>query len=769
VSTTVSSVTSGGILTVASSTGFSVNESVQLTGTPFGGLVANSTYWIISTTSSTITLSTSLYGSAISITGGSGSMTLTAYRQSGPGVGNTITANTAGDYNSIQAIAAKVFGPAADATPTYGYNQTLLSSQVPVVGTGGAKITQLEWQNLARDLVYARIHQTGNVNEANNLPYPTTSNSITESFRSAYYNYAQLVLANAQTADAGQILPVTVGTAQRFNEWNGDIYSTVTLDFGSTAAARGFYNAGGSIQITCSLTGSFGPKSTAKDNTWAAMFGAAGTITIGRNSTFTTGGLGTSGYTSTPTNIGFFQLTTASQLVFTETPPSGSYAANSFKIFAYLDATSRYMYLNIQYNDDSTSTAGSAVQWAGDEPIDGLLTQNISCNRANGSYVSCPPPTIYFAGDLTNMSGLPGLYGLSASAYNVNEGDTFIVYLQTQNVNNGTQVYYTVSGMGNTPNGVARYTATSPYFIVDASGKGTVQFTIANDLYSDGLSTMTITLSNTLASVTVYVNDTSKTPTSYVVVGTNSNFSGPGTAQMSGNTFTVPAGIYSIHAYLIGGGGGGGNWAGGGGGSGQLIGPLTIPVTPGQTLSALVGAGGNQGQGGGTTYFGAYTAVGGSTGNNGSGGSGGSGGGNGNGYGGGSAVSVPNAYYYLGGGGGGGTAGGGANASGASGGPGGAGTNLQNFGGGINSYFIGGGGQGGGSGADTYGSAGYGGGEGGGSGSNGSNGIDGTGGGGGGGGATVSGGTFSGRYSNSTITGNAGGKGGAGAIWISWP
>jgi hypothetical protein len=118
------------------------------------------------------------------------------------------------------------------------------------------------------------------------------------------------------------------------------------------------------------------------------------------------------------------------------------------------------------------------------------------------------------------------------------------------------------------------------------------------------------------------------------------------------NTFIVPAGVTKISAVLIGGGGaGGGGSAGGngsggqGGGGGGLRYVNDFPVTPGQTLTVIVGAGGNGGTGAGgdggdSSITGIVTAFGGKggaaintgavgTGGDGSGGSGGATGGSG--------------------------------------------------------------------------------------------------------------------------------------------
>jgi len=763
----ISAVTSNGVLTVDSVTDFAVTESVRLTGTTFGGLQLSTTYWIIaiSSASKTITLSGSLYGTAINIVGGTGTMTITAYRQSGPGSGNTITANTAGDFNTIQAIAQKVMGAPADATPTFGYNQTVLSTQVPLSGSGDARIYQNNWANLATDLIKARIHQTGDLNIGNSLPIPTTSNIVSETFRQSYYDFATQVLANANVVAANQTATPSggIGIASRGQVWNGNIQSTATIDFGSTAGARAFFNAGGYLTVACTLTGSFGSKSASKDNTWSGIFGAMGTVYIGSNSTYVSGGLGTAGYTSTPTNIGFFQLSTSAQTLFTETPPSGAYAANSFKVRAYLDGTGRYMYLICQYNDDSGVSGGQPVFYAGDEYVDGILTQYIGCRRASGSYVSINPPGITFAGDLQNMSGAPALYALSSSAYYVNEGDTFTVLLQTQNVNEGATVYYAVSGFAATPNGVARYTTTATYFTI-SGGASSLSFTIANDLYTDGQTTMTITLNNGLASVSINVNETSITPAGEVLITGNNTKYGSGTAYYANNNFVVPAGIYSINIYMVGGGGGGGNYAGGGGGGGQAR-AVVQSVSPGQNISVLVANGGNQGASGGTTQVGSFQALGGNAGTNGSARTGGNGGQSGSGQAGatGTSSAAGAVFSFYGGGGGGSNGAGSANTGGAG--------VTYTFSGRNDNWYVawGGGGEPGSATNDTGGSAGTGGGQGGGSSypANGQAGSPNTGGGGGGGDAGVA--TPHGTtITDAAITGYSGAAGGSGMVVITW-
>jgi hypothetical protein len=100
-------------------------------------------------------------------------------------------------------------------------------------------------------------------------------------------------------------------------------------------------------------------------------------------------------------------------------------------------------------------------------------------------------------------------------------------------------------------------------------------------------------------------------------------------------SWTVPAGITTVTVYCWGGGGGGGGYYGGGGGGGGCA-IKALSVTPGNSVSYSVGAGGTSGSGsggaGGTTWFKANdssgcAATGGGGGGGPAGGSGGSAGG----------------------------------------------------------------------------------------------------------------------------------------------
>ena len=692
----------------------------------------------------------------------------------GPGVGNVISANTVGDYNTIQAKLAKVLGPPTDLIPQFGYNQLVNSSQVSV----GNKVSLSHWSNLRSDMIRARGHQTGSPSESNNLTLPTNLSVITEALRQQYFDYATLIDTYRNEVGTGQFSIEPAFTSQRIDDWNGNLASTVTMNFGDNATMRAFFNAGGVVKFNVGMTGTFNSFSAVKDNTWTQMFTQMGTITFDRAGT--TLEQGSSG---TTTNIGFFALTNSYQPVFTKDAPAGNYSSNRFIIYATI--SSGTLIFQLQYNDISTGAGGSYIAGSGnsasgqetqtiqggftpggvgDEYIDGIITQTVVLYRASGSYVSIASPTLSLSGDFTSVSG--AVYGLSASNYAVNEGNSVVVRLQTRNVANGTFVTYRCTGSINyTANGnsFSRFSAgsTDSYFTVN-NNEAQITFTIANNYWTDGLTSFNVELYNGLASTTIFINDTSTTP-----IG-NQLFPTVGNTQ-----WTAPTGVRSVAVVLVGGGGGGGNFAGGGGGGGQFK-IITTLVSPGSSYGISVGNGGLRLQQGQQSSFSGQVAFGGNPGTTGSstghGGtnSGGTGGTNGNnnyagGTGGGS--SATNTMYIAGGGGGGHADVGQSIPLQYQGGQGGSGIVFTYYG--TTEQRICGGGGGGG----NYGGLGvFGGGAGGGQSSDGFT-APGYGGGGGGGGVGYTAGfsTESGGQTTATFTIQNGGSGGQGFVHVFWP
>jgi hypothetical protein len=288
----------------------------------------------------------------------------------------------ASDYNAIQSVVATVLGAGSG---SLGYGQTVTSSQTSV----GAKITALTWQQLRNDLLAARQHQTG-ANESGNLTLPSTGILIREYDRAAYYAYAQLIQTNALvTPPAGQASLVTLATGTRTAAWNGTLNHTVSLNFGSYTGARYFFNAGSNIQISGSNTNIPIDGSQAKSTDWATILANMGTITMNYNGTSVTG----SG--SVASSIGFYQLTTSDQVIFTKATASPTYSPNQYDILARVDGTGSIVTFTMQFQDLSGQPN---APWGTDENVEGTLTSLVQTYYATGSNVSVALPTVTQSG-----------------------------------------------------------------------------------------------------------------------------------------------------------------------------------------------------------------------------------------------------------------------------------------------------------------------------------------------------------------------------------
>jgi hypothetical protein len=291
----------------------------------------------------------------------------------------------ASDYNAIQSVAASVLGAGSGTT---GYGQVVSSSQVAV----GDKIKATDWQKLKADMVRCRQHQTG-ASETGNLTDVTTSTLVREYDRAAYYNFAQLILAQRLSAASNQMTTTTLINDARTTPWNGTITHSIDVAFSSADAARYYFNTGGQIQISGSLTAIPADGSQQKGNDWATILSGMGTIAFGINGTTAASGTaaGSLGYTS---------LTTSLQQIFTKATASPTYSPNAYTVYASINGSGSTISFSIQFADLSTTanttTYGPYGPYGIDENVEGTLRSIVQAYYATGSNISITTPSNYY-------------------------------------------------------------------------------------------------------------------------------------------------------------------------------------------------------------------------------------------------------------------------------------------------------------------------------------------------------------------------------------
>ncbi len=139
----------------------------------------------------------------------------------------------------------------------------------------------------------------------------------------------------------------------------------------------------------------------------------------------------------------------------------------------------------------------------------------------------------------TSKATLPPTYNLSATSSSINEGDNATFTLYTTNVQAGTSLSYSISGvsasdiLGGSLNGNV---------LVDSNGRATISIPLAPDLITEDSEVLTVTVQNSIANVSI--NDTSKAtlPPTYNLSATSSSINEGDNATFTLYTTNVQAG-----------------------------------------------------------------------------------------------------------------------------------------------------------------------------------------------------------------------------------
>jgi len=205
----------------------------------------------------------------------------------------------------------------ATGTGNAGYGQTA-EANVAI----GDTVTAAKWANLVNKTSNSATHQGSSISS---VSAPVSGGTIT---------YVSAIPTNLSTIYTNRLNAQTVGsttanTATRGTTWSTALTFTHTATFANADAARYFFNAGGSLKITCSHPA--GTNINLLFNNLASNVGTvalsspvSGSISVAGttyNGVTKVGGGGNSPTIST--NSGFYALTTANTTLFTQTASTG--------------------------------------------------------------------------------------------------------------------------------------------------------------------------------------------------------------------------------------------------------------------------------------------------------------------------------------------------------------------------------------------------------------------------------------------------------------
>lgn len=241
------------------------------------------------------------------------------------------------------------------------------------------KVDAQDYFNLYLDIAAARIHQVGTAYSVPNNAILLAGDTIEEAYILQLESLMTQVEAGKGLIDGAtqaDLITLRDGTgtsvsSTRTSSWNGTITHEFTFSLSSTNFARGFFNAGGEVRITPTLSGGSG----AKTNDWKNMLNppnGVGEIAFGR------GGVSILGTGSTFTSINPRNLTTSYQTIVQRT--GASYAANRFRVYVKRN-NDREIQFKVEFSD-LDSPGGFGI----DENVNGTLTSNVQVFNPNGSF-----------------------------------------------------------------------------------------------------------------------------------------------------------------------------------------------------------------------------------------------------------------------------------------------------------------------------------------------------------------------------------------------
>jgi len=255
-------------------------------------------------------------------------------------------------------------------TGNAGYGQTA-EANVAI----GDIVTAAKWANLVNKTANSATHQGSSIT------------SVTAPVAGGLIQYVSAIPTNLTTIYTNRLNAQTVGsttasTATRATSWSTALTFTHTATFANADAARYFFNAGGSLKITCSHPGSTGidllfNNLASNVGTVALSSPTSGSITVAGttyNGVTKVGGGGNAPSTLA-TNTGFYALTTANATLFSQTASTGpaAYLSSFIRVIGAVNSNSAPTVVTLytvwdEVPDGYTAASGSATTLTAQAP-----------------------------------------------------------------------------------------------------------------------------------------------------------------------------------------------------------------------------------------------------------------------------------------------------------------------------------------------------------------------------------------------------------------
>ena len=319
-----------------------------------------------------------------------------------------------GDYNQLYTRLEQVIGISDGADRLYGWGQTMNSSGVGV----SDKVSVEEYGRLITDMYNAYRHIYGSNPPTNWGSWPNNistsqkikANTVTND---ATYNTQPHVrwnnLINALEAAKYTIPPAAVASSTTHTNgvytgtWTTSAQIIVTFSWPTAADARHFFNSGGQIQLTSSLSSISGSD---QDASWRSLLQTASTQSFGGQQPATG--------VDPNDNGNFFRCTNVYSTPWYSAVASSPYNANFYRLYArtpnVLDNSSgdaNVLEMTAIYNDDHVGLGGPSETGTPTQPSGGFGPDTVG------------PASLYLQTVTRKATGTINLYPTGSQGFNI--------------------------------------------------------------------------------------------------------------------------------------------------------------------------------------------------------------------------------------------------------------------------------------------------------------------------------------------------------------
>jgi hypothetical protein len=257
------------------------------------------------------------------------------------------------------------------------------------IGGVSASNSKAQWDLLRYDIVNIRLHQDGVVPSIVTVNVGDPIGFGAAAPNSNYDTLLETALANRFKIDGSQSVISSKGTATYSTAWSTSVSLTLTATFSTSAQARYFFNSGGKVRLSASLTGGSGSQ---QYNAWVQFLASAGIQSFGAD---------------TNPLINYYTLTNSYQTYY-QGSLSTAYSANFFRLEAKTDVadnstgTATVLTIRATLADDYVDLGPPAP---GDS-VDGTLSIDVTELKASGSLL--PSGSFAITSPVYSLSAISG-------------------------------------------------------------------------------------------------------------------------------------------------------------------------------------------------------------------------------------------------------------------------------------------------------------------------------------------------------------------------